>query len=177
MWVARQEDVLWLERAVDEAALVRRFERLRDLLRDIQRLGPRQANDAREPRRQGLAFEQLHHQERRTVGQQAEIEQLDQVRVQDGAHGAQLVDHGLTGRGRALALEYLQGYGPLARQLLRRVHRGMRALSEQPHDPKVVHALALHDNPAPKAYSETDRRCAIIRRQASAGSPRGLLFF
>ena len=56
-------DVGWLQVAVDQAALVRRFERVGDLERDPQRLGQRHSA-AGNPRRQILSLDQLHDQRR-----------------------------------------------------------------------------------------------------------------
>ena len=59
-------DVARLEIAMDDALLVRGFERRRDLARDAQRLverkSGRRARTLREQLGQRLAFDQLHHQ-------------------------------------------------------------------------------------------------------------------
>ena len=54
-------DVCRLEIAMDDALLVRGFERVRDLLRDRQRLVERD-RAPRDPLREIVAFDQLHHE-------------------------------------------------------------------------------------------------------------------
>ena len=60
--LGRDLDVRRLEIAMDDAALVRRFERLRDLLEDRQRLA-RRHRPAVDPLRQRLAGHELHLEE------------------------------------------------------------------------------------------------------------------
>ena len=60
-------DVCGFEIAMDDPLLMRRFERLCDLLRDRQRLVDRD-RPARNALRQVLALDELHHQRTDTVG-------------------------------------------------------------------------------------------------------------
>ena len=55
----RELDVRWLQIAMHDAALVRRFERARDLSREPERLGQRHTTDERDMLRQRRAFDEL----------------------------------------------------------------------------------------------------------------------
>ena len=61
-------DVRGLEIAMDDALLVRGFERVGDLARDRQRVGERRVGPRAMLRRQILALDQLHHERRELAG-------------------------------------------------------------------------------------------------------------
>ena len=73
-------DVLRLDVAVDHALFVRRAERLDELHHDVDRVVERDAL-ATQPRCERLSFEPVHHQIAAPVGQLAEREHIDDVRV------------------------------------------------------------------------------------------------
>ena len=64
---AGEQHVVRLDVAMDDAALVRVRQRLRDVAQDADRLGDRQRARAREPRAQRLALDERHRVVRQAV--------------------------------------------------------------------------------------------------------------
>ena len=141
--VAGQEQVLRLEVAVDDAALVRRRQAARHRGGDLRR-PPRRQRPAGEPRPQGLALQQLGHQIRRAVV------------AADVVHGE---DGGVVERrdGARLGLEAAQAVG--AGRQVRRQHLD-RDLAAEP-----LVARAVDDPHA----AGPDGREDLVRPQTGAG--------
>jgi hypothetical protein len=89
--IVDDEQVVGLEVAVNDALGVRRTQRGRRLIREVHGGRDGQRPVAPQPRSQALTFEQLHHQERRPVGERAGVEDLDDVRVSDRVGRARFV--------------------------------------------------------------------------------------
>ncbi len=77
----RQHDVVGLEIAVDDPALVRGEQGARHLLDDAQDLRRGQGTGADQPLGQELTFDELHHQKGPTAFGHVEVDDLDDVRV------------------------------------------------------------------------------------------------
>ena len=90
------EDVVRLEVAVDDALFVRRLERVDDLQEHVERARHRHA-PLLHALAERLALQPLHHEVRAPVGQHAEREDVDEVRMADLIDRARLVDEALDG--------------------------------------------------------------------------------
>src|SRR5262249_23094477 len=86
--IADDEDVLRLQVAVDETAVVRRRKAARNLYAVLHGLAERQP-PTRKPRTECFAFEQFHHGEGHAV-RLPEIVDADDVRVRERGHGLRL---------------------------------------------------------------------------------------
>jgi hypothetical protein len=144
--VAGDEDVLGLDVTVDDAAVVRGTEPLRDLHRDRGRLACREST-VLQPRTQGLAFQQIHG----GIGGAAigpEVVDGEDVGVREG------------GDGLGLALEPPQGFGV-----------GGDALGEdlERHDPvELAVSGAVHLAHAARAERGED----LVGTEAGSGCQR-----
>ena len=117
--VWREEDVGWLQVAMDDPARVNRGERREDGPRDVGARGERN-RPARQPCRHGLAVEQLHRDEELPV-RLADLVQLADVGVRHARGGARLAPESLARLGITagaahhldcdLAMEALVGRG------------------------------------------------------------------
>ena len=101
---------------------VRRRDRARRLDRDVHGLADAQPL-ARQPPRQRLAFEELHHDVRDVAVDHADVDDLDDVRVVDGGGGARLVDEARDQAGalEVLALQQLDRHAAPQHRVLRQV--------------------------------------------------------
>ena len=82
--LAREEDVLGLEVAMHDAEVVRGPHRGHHLREDPRALRGVEAPSLREPPRERLSLEEVHHHERRAVLELEEVAHVDHVRVVDG---------------------------------------------------------------------------------------------
>jgi hypothetical protein len=147
--VGDQEDVLGLEVAVDDAAAVRGVQRRGDLAQQPQRLLGRQPTVPLEPRVEGLALEELHHDVRATVGVVAEVEDLHDAGIGDRGGRARFVEealHDVLVRGQ-VGLQHLHRRAATEQRVLGQVHRPHPALTQLLHD-AILTQDAFHGSPS-----------------------------
>ena len=101
---------------------------------------------AREPPRQRLAVEELHHDVRDFVLDHPDVDHLDDVRVMDGGGGARLVDEARDQAGtlEVLALEQLHRDAAPQYRVLGQVHDAHRSVAHQLAQLVVVDLLPDH---------------------------------
>ncbi len=90
-----QHDVVGLEIAVDDADGVRGIERERDLVRDVERAMELDGAFLLDQILERLALEVLHHEVDRALGQDAEVGDVDDVRVVDRGRRARLAEEAM----------------------------------------------------------------------------------
>ena len=79
------EDIIGLEVAVNDALAVRGSDRAQDLAHDVDRAPRLHRAGAGEDRRERLAIEQLHHGEWPAIRCDADVADIDDVRIADPA--------------------------------------------------------------------------------------------
>jgi hypothetical protein len=144
--IGDQHDVVGLEVAMDDAAVVGGRQRARDLPRQLDQLGlaherPRQALA------QGLTGDELHDDEGLAVGQVAEVVDLDDVGVAQGRGDAGLVEepgHHVAGVGE-LRQQHLDRRRSAEQRVLGAVHGAHTTLAELAGDAVVADESAEHD--------------------------------
>ena len=127
-----EEDVVWLQIAMDDAARVRRGESVGDLRRDVRRaLGWQRAFETQEITEPG-ALEQLHHDEAVPVRRLPEVLHVDDVVVADLRDRSRLVEEPRQRLlvGRELGSDHLQRHALADGRMLRQVHRAHRSLPD-----------------------------------------------
>jgi hypothetical protein len=162
-----EEDVLGLEIAVDDALVVGRAQRLRDLRGDRQRAIGRHRRRQLDRLRQRLAVDVLHHRVGQAVGRGAEVGDVDDVGVADARRRLGLLHEALdrAGVARDLALEHLHRQRPLDDQVARGEHHAHAALAdlaldqvapvERHPDQLVVGGVLDRPPPAPAAATSS----------------------
>src|SRR5262245_51112930 len=140
-------DVRGLEVAVDDALLVRRFERIGDLPRNRDGLVDRESAGLRQALGQGQALDELHH-ERPGVSRLLESVQLRDVRVVQ------------SGERSGFTLEPISAYG-IGRRVVRQDLEGNLST-----EPGVLGAIDLA-HPA-----DTDQRHDLVLADPCAGDKR-----
>jgi hypothetical protein len=140
--VRREEHVVGLQIAMDDADAVRRREGRDDRTEDAEGLAGRQRAVARPSIGERLTFEEIHHEDGRAVLVLDDVVHRDDVRVAHGARGARLAQRALA-RGRVVVLlvDELERQR-LARDEVRgRPYRAHPALAELP-----LEAVTLRDD-------------------------------
>ena len=124
---------------------VRRRDRARRLDRDVDGLADPHPL-ARQPPRQRLAFEKLHHDVRDFVLDHADVDHLDDVRVVDGGGGARLVDEAghQAGALEVLALQQLDRHPAAEHGVLGQVDDAHRTVANELAQLVIVNFLADH---------------------------------
>jgi hypothetical protein len=114
-----------------------------------QRLLGRQPTVALEPRVEGLALEELHHDVRATVGVVAEVEDLHDAGIGDRGGRARFVEealHDVLVRGQ-VGLQHLHRRAATEQRVLGQVHRPHPALTQLLHD-AILTQDAFHGSPS-----------------------------
>jgi hypothetical protein len=111
------------------------------------RLANRQSTNPPDPFGQALALQEFHHHVRHAVGQEAHVDDVDDVGVVDGVGGARLIEKALDviGVGRALRLENLDGRLAPQERMLREIDRPHPTLTQQLSHLVVVDFLPDHN--------------------------------
>ena len=140
-----QEQILGLEIAMNDLDRVRRRHRARRLDRDVDGLADAHPL-AREPPRQRLAVQELHHDVRDFVLDHPDVDHLDDVRVMDGGGRARLIDEPQHQAGtlEVLALQHLHCDAAPQYRMLRQVHDAHRPVADQLAELVVVDFLPDH---------------------------------
>lgn len=143
-----KEDVLRLDIAVDDAALVKDREGARHLFQDRERLGERQRAASLEPRQQILAFQELHDQHRRAIVEHARVIQAHDPRALELGDDAGLAQEAAAdfGRLRAAGLEELDRAAALQLGVEGLVDLAHAAAPEQ-----AIDAIAVGEDAVEKA--------------------------
>ncbi len=133
--LTREEDVLGLEIAVDDAALVCGRERIGDGQERLHGLHRADAPPRRDRFRERLARKELHHDERIALARTAEIEHTNDGAVTETGRGARLLDETLVGllrfHFRADELERDLGFEI---EVLRKPHAAHATLAQLPDE-------------------------------------------
>jgi hypothetical protein len=136
---AHEKNIVGLEIAMNDAGLVRRAERIGGLEQDRDRLSERKA-PAADARLERLAREPLHHDEAPPVGQRAEREDVDDVRMANLIDGARLGDEALDGGrvGAEPAAHHLDRRLLADERMHGRIHRRHAALTDAALDAVIA---------------------------------------
>ena len=127
---ALQQDVLWLDVAVDHAAPVGVCECVRHLARDQHRFRNRQQPHAREARAQRLAIDERHDVEQEAT-RFARVVQRQDVRVLQVGRRANLGEKALgTERGGEIRVQHLDCDIAIVLEIVREIHGGHAADTE-----------------------------------------------
>jgi hypothetical protein len=136
LFVLREEDVLGLQIAVDDVGRVRLGEATAGLRDDRERRLDVEVADLRHSLVERLAFEQLEHEERRSLLEASGVVDVADVRAADGRGGARFAEEALDdhpGR-RQLLREHLDGDALADVDVLGLVHGGHPATPDFARD-------------------------------------------
>ena len=132
--VVLEEDVLGLDVAVDDAAVVRVAERVGDLVGNAKDVGDRQRSVARQPVAEGLALDERHDVEDKPVDL-ARIEEREDIRVAEVGRGGDLAQEAFVAeRGGEFGAEDLHRDLAVVLEVLGEVHGGHPTGTEFPFD-------------------------------------------
>ncbi len=92
-WIGRDEDVLGLDVAMDDALLVRTTDAVRERQEQLHRADGADACLALQERRQRLALGELHDEERVAARRPAEVEDAHERRMREAGRSVRLANH------------------------------------------------------------------------------------
>ena len=153
---------------MDDALFVRGLERVDDLQEHVERARHRHAPLACSALAERLALQPLHHEVRAPVGQHAEREDVDEVRMADLIDRARLVDEALDGVliGAQPPRDHLDRDLLADERMRGGEHRRHAALAELALDA----VLADHRAGAQILFARNaDRRCQDLARRGARG--------
>jgi hypothetical protein len=154
-----------LDVAVDDAVAVRLVERVGRLRGDRHRVGDRQ-RPARQPRRQRLAVDQLHHDER-PVAVLAQVVDRRDVRRAQHRRGARLAEQARAlFRARRPGVQHLHGHGPSEPRVLGAIHLA-HAAGAEPIADAVLRELLARERRRRHVVHAPSKPCPRARRNSS----------
>ena len=173
----REEDVVGLEVAVNDARGVGGLERRRDSVRDLERASHRQSLQPVDLVRERRPFEVLEHDVRHLVAREPHVRRLDDVGVTERADGTSFVHEALdhVGVGRELRMQDLDREPALDEHVLGEIDRPHSTGSDLSDDPvaPLDHVSRLEDRISGQC---TDPHPDAIKTQwAARNNPRSPL--
>jgi hypothetical protein len=168
--VLEQEDVARLHVTMNQAAAVNCRQRAGELQADLDRRPHLQPAQARDPLRQSLTFQQLHHQVGQPIGHDANVQHANHTRVSDGLGRARFVEepphqHGVV---RHLPAQDLDGHAAPRPRVCRLVHPRHAPLIQAAHDVVVLDPAANDGQRLQKRFGgRCGRHCPWVTSQPS----------
>ncbi len=144
--VPREKQVLWFQVAVDDALRVSGGKSLRDLLRPFESLSLRDCAGLDQARAQGLAVEQLRHDERHASLMADVVDDEDVGMIERpgcSRFGLEAPQTGVVGDGRLG--QHLDGHVATEPRVARAIHNAHPSRVEQAHDLIGPEAGSRHD--------------------------------
>jgi len=144
--VGHDEHVVGFEVAMDDADGVGGGQCRRDLPGDEDGLLDGHSIDAAKPVGKALALQELHHHVGHPLGEDADVDDVDDVGMLDRVGGPGFVEEALhvAGVGSAFRLQDLDGGFALEKGMNRKIHRPHPTFSKQTYNLVVVYLLADH---------------------------------